>query len=120
MDSNKSRWLGVVLLKTTSFHDFHSLQSKRMMIDLEAFWRWGAALMAADSNQESNSSLDLGIHAWRPSLERVSNQICFFKGALQQKMGDALTALVTNSTSVVISKTMSHASLNSPTAISSC
>jgi hypothetical protein len=42
------------------------------------------------------------------------------KGALQQKMGDALTALVTDNTSVVISKTMSHASLSSPTAISSC
>jgi hypothetical protein len=48
MESDKSRWLGVVLLKTTSLRDFHSLQSKRMMIDLEAFWRWGAALMAAD------------------------------------------------------------------------
>jgi hypothetical protein len=31
----------VVLLKTTSLRDFQSLQSKRMMIDLEAFWRWG-------------------------------------------------------------------------------
>jgi hypothetical protein len=67
--------------------------------------------------------IELLVRPWDTGLEaKLGESIepdLFGKGALQQQMGDALTALVTNCTSVVISKTMSHVSLSSPTAISS-